>query len=205
MDTRRSRIAGWRRRFRGGRSRKNPIGGRPQAPAVRLRRTAEVTSTGVGICAAGHPRHRRRLRPGGTGAAGNLHTVPLPGLGRGNNGARGHLPTYVDLPDLTKTAPENWTASCVITGHLITALRGQGNSRTADHSACLQEVKTAVRKQSILLVEEALAKTLAGALVQGARRMQRVTKTGAWLTVQTSTVNWTELGAQEWRYALFLR
>ena len=29
------------------------------------------------------------------------------------------------LPDTTNTAPENWTASCVITGHLVAALRGQ--------------------------------------------------------------------------------
>ena len=29
------------------------------------------------------------------------------------------------LPDPTQTAPENWTASCVITGHLVAALRGQ--------------------------------------------------------------------------------
>ena len=35
--------------------------------------------------------------------------------------------------------------------------------------------------------------------------MQRATKTGAWLTVQPSTVNGTELGAQEWRDAAFLR
>ena len=42
------------------------------------------------------------------------------------------------LPDLTKTASENWTTSCVITGHLVTAIRGQEVLRTADHSACLQ-------------------------------------------------------------------
>ena len=42
-------------------------GGIPQAPAVRLRRTAEITPTLVGICTAGHPQHRRRLRPGGGG------------------------------------------------------------------------------------------------------------------------------------------
>ena len=35
-------------------------------------------------------------------------------------------------------------------------------------------------------------------------RLQRETKTGTWLTVQRSTVNGTELGAQEWRDALFL-
>ena len=27
------------------------------------------------------------------------------------------------LPDLYQTAPEDWTASCVITGHLVAALR----------------------------------------------------------------------------------
>ena len=31
----------------------------------------------------------------------------------------------LDLPDPVKTAPENWTASCVIIGHLVAALRGQ--------------------------------------------------------------------------------
>ena len=39
----------------------------------------------------------------------------------------------------------------------------------------------------------------------GSRRLRRVTKTGTWLTVQPSTVNGTELGAQEWRGSLFLR
>ena len=39
------------------------------------------------------------------------------------------------LPDPKNTAPENWTASCVITGHLVAALKGQVEFRTADHSA----------------------------------------------------------------------
>ena len=30
----------------------------------------------------------------------------------------------LDLPNPTQTAPENWTACCVITGHLVSALRG---------------------------------------------------------------------------------
>ena len=37
------------------------------------------------------------------------------------------------LPDPTQTAPENWTASCVITGHIVALLRGQVEFRTADH------------------------------------------------------------------------
>ena len=35
--------------------------------------------------------------------------------------------------------------------------------------------------------------------------MQRSSKTGAWITVLPYTVNGTELGAKEWRDALFLR
>ena len=45
--------------------------------------------------------------------------------------------TDLALPDPVQTAPENWTASCVITGHLVGDLRGQVVFRTADHSACL--------------------------------------------------------------------
>ena len=37
------------------------------------------------------------------------------------------------LPDPSQTAPENWTASCVITGHLVAALRGQVEFWIADH------------------------------------------------------------------------
>ena len=73
------------------------------------------------------------------------------------------------LPDLTKTAPENWTDSCIITGHLVVVLRVQEELRTADHSACLQEESTSVWKRSVLLAVEALPETLVGVLVQGAR------------------------------------
>ena len=75
----------------------------------------------------------------------------------------------------------------------------------ADHSDCLQDGRTVVRKRSILLAEESLAENLARSLVQGARQLQLATKTGAWLTVQPSTVHGTELGVQEWQDALFLR
>ena len=47
--------------------------------------------------------------------------------------------------------------------------------------------------------------TLAGSPVKVKHRLRRGTKTGEWMTVQPSTVNGTEIGAQEWRDALFLR
>ena len=42
--------------------------------------------------------------------------------------------------------------------------------------------------------EEALTAALEGALVLHAHRLRRATKTRAWLTVQPSTFNGTELG-----------
>ena len=102
------------------------------------------------------------------------------------------------LPDPMLTAPENWTESYVITGRLIAAIRGQEELQTADHSACILEVRTLVRKRSVLLADESLAENLAGYPFQGARQLWRAKKTGTWLTVQPSTVKGTKLVAQEW-------
>ena len=79
----------------------------------------------------------------------------------------------------SQTAPENWTASCVITGHLVATLRGQVELRTADQSACLQEVRTAVRRQGRRQDEEDMTAALEGAPVLQARRLRRATNTGA--------------------------
>ena len=75
----------------------------------------------------------------------------------------------LDLPEPTQTAPENCKASCVITGHLVAALRGQVEFLTAYHSDCLREGRTAVRRRSQQRAEEALAATLEGDLVQHTR------------------------------------
>ena len=53
-----------------------------------------------------------------------------------------------------------------------------------------------VWNRSALLAEEALAETLAGGPVQGVRQLQWAKKTGAWLMVQPSKANGTELGEQ---------
>ena len=75
------------------------------------------------------------------------------------------------LPDPTLTAPENKTASCIITVHLVAAHRGQVEFRTADHLACLREGWTAVWRPSAQQTEEALAATKKRAPVQGSRQL----------------------------------
>ena len=64
------------------------------------------------------------------------------------------------IPDPVLTAPENWTASCFITGHLISALRGQTTFRTADHTACLKLGRLAVRHRGLQRAEAALTAAL---------------------------------------------
>ena len=66
------------------------------------------------------------------------------------------------LPDPTRKAPDNWKAYCVITGHLVSALRGQVTLRTADHAACLRDGRAAVRRKSVAKAMASLEATIAG-------------------------------------------
>ena len=40
----------------------------------------------------------------------------------------------IALPNPTQTAVANWTASCIITRHLVAALRGTSEFRLRDHA-----------------------------------------------------------------------
>ena len=66
------------------------------------------------------------------------------------------------LPDPTRTSPDNWQASCVILGYLVSALRGQVTFRTADHAACLRDERVAVRKKSVEKAMASLEATITG-------------------------------------------
>ena len=102
----------------------------------------------------------------------------------------------LDLPDPPQTTPENWTTSCVITVRLVAAFRGQVGFRMVDHSACLREGRTSMRRRGKIRAEEALTAALEGDPVLHTRRLQHATNTRGWLTVQPSTVNGKELGYQ---------
>ena len=79
------------------------------------------------------------------------------------------------LPDPTQTAPANWQASCVITGYLVSALRGQVPFRTADHAACLRDGRAAVRRQNVAKAMASLEMTIAKAPVEVTHRLRRAT------------------------------
>ena len=73
------------------------------------------------------------------------------------------------LSDPTQTAPENWMASCVITRHLVAALRYQVEFRTENHSVYLWEGRTVVWRWFQQRAEETLASKMEGGPFQGAR------------------------------------
>ena len=88
------------------------------------------------------------------------------------------------LPYLTLMAAENCKKSCVITGNIVAALRGQEKIRTTNHTSFLREGREEVRKRNARRSEGALVDNLSGAHVQVTFRLQQVTKRGAWRMVQ---------------------
>ena len=147
----------------------------PQAPAVCICRTAEVTPAGLSFVQMVTLVIGNAFGPVDKALKENFVPELFKGLEDGvlERGVT-RLPVKqarLAPPDPTQTAPENWTASCVITGHLCAALRGQVDLRTADHSACLREVQTAVWQRGQQRLEEAPTVTLEGALVQRALRL----------------------------------
>ena len=86
-----------------------------------------------------------------------------------------HLPVKqagIALPDPMLAAPENWQASCVIIGHLVSALRGQVPFRTADHAACLRDGRATVRRQNVAKAMASLETTIARDPEVVTRRLQ---------------------------------
>ena len=89
----------------------NSVGGFPQAPVVRLRRTSEVTPIGVGIHAAGHPQHRDAFGPVEQALRYAFILALFQGLVEGTP-VRGVTRLHVKqaglaLPDPTKISREN--------------------------------------------------------------------------------------------------
>ena len=75
------------------------------------------------------------------------------------------------LPDPTRTAPDNWQASCVIKGNLVSALRYHVPFRTVDHSACLRDGRAAVRWKIVEKAVASLEATISGAPELVTRRL----------------------------------
>ena len=105
----------------------------------------------------------------------------------------------IALPNPTGTMGANWTASCVITGHLAMALHGTKDFRSVNHALLMGEGREEIRQRHTEEAETSLGEAWAAVSNPDAQRLGMIQRTGAWLLVLPSTVNGTELGAQEWR------
>ena len=105
----------------------------------------------------------------------------------------------ISLPNPTQTAVENWTASCVIMGHLVAALQGTAEFRSGNHAPLVGEEREEIQHRHTEEADNALGEAWDAASKLDARRLGRIQRAGEWMSVPSSTFNGTELGDQEWR------
>ena len=84
------------------------------------------------------------------------------------------------------------------------ALRRTAEFRSGNHAPLMGEGRENIRWRHGEEAENDLREAKATASKLDARRLRKIQQTGKWLLVLPSTVNGTELGAQEWRDSLFL-
>ena len=87
------------------------------------------------------------------------------------------------LPKPTQTSEANWTASCVITGHLIVALGRTAEFRSGDHAPLMGEGREDIQQRHIKAAETDLREARGAESKTDSQRMGRIQRTGAWLSM----------------------
>jgi hypothetical protein len=70
--------------------------------------------------------------------------------------------TGVALPDATKTAEQNRTASTIVCGHIVAALRGNEIFRSPEHKTIMSAGKAEIRKRNVTRDEGQMESILSG-------------------------------------------
>jgi hypothetical protein len=109
------------------------------------------------------------------------------------------------IPNPTETADTNWTASMVIWGHLISAIRGMEVFSSTEHASIMNAGKAETVARYLSESKAKLSGELEKISGRRSRTIQRGEQTRAWLLVLPSTINGTELSAQEFRDAIHMR
>ena len=89
----------------------------------------------------------------------------------------------ISLSDPIRTTEANWTAPCMITGHLVAALRGTAEFRSGNHTLVMGEGRENILRIHAEEADTALEEVRAAASNPDARRMRWIQRTGAWLLV----------------------
>ena len=142
-----------------------------------------------------------------------LHDTFLPALFKGGisqipGRAVTGLPVkqaMIALPEPTQTLRAKWMASCVITGHLVSALCGTAEFWSGNHAFFMIEVRDDIRWKHAEYTETSLGEARASASTEDYSRMVRITWMRVCLSVILSTVNGIKLRTQEYSYSVFMR
>ena len=105
----------------------------------------------------------------------------------------------------TQTAQGSWTASGMVTGHLVAALWGCAEFQYGSHIQLLRDSRTEIRREKFHDSGEAPMKVTGRITLTDAHHLLRGQKIGVYLSFTPYTVSGTEPGAQEWRDTIFLR
>jgi hypothetical protein len=109
------------------------------------------------------------------------------------------------IPDPTTSAQPNYEASILLCSHILASFRGVDVFRSTDHLKVIRDVKAELKLRNAAKSESSLNDLASKMSCDNRRTILRGKETGQWLSVLPSTVNGTELSAQEFRDALLLR
>ena len=107
----------------------------------------------------------------------------------------------IAIPNPTTSAGGNFRASTIVCGHLVTSLRKRVTFNGAEHTSVIKEGRSAMRLCRTAVDDNELTRLLRNLPQEKRRIIERGRRTGAWISVQPSTVNGTELSAEEFRDA----
>jgi hypothetical protein len=111
----------------------------------------------------------------------------------------------IAIPNPTTSAGGNFRASTIVCGHLVASLRKRATFNGAEHTSVIKEGRAAMRLCRAAVDDSELTRLLRNLPQEKRRIIERGRQTGAWISVQPSTVNGTELSAEEFRDATHLR
>jgi hypothetical protein len=111
----------------------------------------------------------------------------------------------IAIVDPTATSDVFYEASTLVCSHLTAAIRGVEKFKHSTHMAIRKDTIAELRKRKTQRHDKELSSILAPLPCHTIRHLKTSTETGAWLSVMPSTVNRTELSAQEFRNKLLIR
>jgi hypothetical protein len=109
------------------------------------------------------------------------------------------------LPDPSASSEGNYKASTLVCSHIIAAFRGTKSFSSADHQSLRKAVTAEIKTHRSDKQDSTLCTILADLDCGTRRTIIRGKETGQWLSVMPSTLDGTELLAQEFRDTLLLR